>query len=310
MTARRLNSASRWIGTVLLCAGALLVGVWAGSLISTKIWQAWQSRAFDRSRSAPAASHPVQVHVGDGDILGRLSIPRLHVEAMIREGTSAPTLTVALGHIPGTSLPGQSGNIGVAGHRDSLFRGLRNVKNNDEILFETANVTYRYRVKATQIVKPEDVGVLNPGPSPELTLVTCYPFEYIGSAPERFIVKADLVNGAPANNVIRPEPPTLVQHREIASPTEHQVSFEVAKGHSRELIPGKIWFGLDSADPSSDTVTGWLWVMPEKRTIWLRHTEKREPIFFEQDGRTRELLITGVTNGSAKGYMVVPPDRG
>jgi sortase A len=301
-----MNSAARWIANVLLCAGALLLGVWGGSLISTKVWQSWHSRAFDRSRIA-AKSNP-QVHVANGDILGRLSIPRLHVEAIIREGTSAPTLTVALGHIPGTSLPGQQGNIGVAGHRDSLFRGLRDVTDNDEIVFETPNATYHYRVKSTQIVMPQDVGVLNPGPSPELTLVTCYPFEYIGSAPQRFIVKAALVDGAPAKNVITAPPP--VEHREVPQSTEHQVSFEVAQGHSRELMPGKVWMGIDSVDPGSDTVNGWLWVMPEKRTIWLRHTEKHEPIFFEQDGKTRELLITTVAGSSAKGYVVVPPDRG
>lgn len=302
-----MTSAARWIANVLLCAGALLVGVWAGSLISTKVWQSLQSRAFDRSRTA-AKNNPQGIHVGNGDILGRLSIPRLHVEAIIREGTSAPTLTVALGHIPGTSLPGQQGNIGVAGHRDSLFRGLRDVTDNDEIVFETPNATYHYRVKRTQIVMPQDVGVLNPGPSPEITLVTCYPFEYIGSAPQRFIVKATLVDGAPAKNVITEPPP--VEHREAPQSTEHQVSFEVAQGHSRELMPGKIWLGIDSVDPAGDTVNGWVWVMPEKRTIWLRHTEKREPIFFEQDGKTRELLITTVAGSSAKGYVVVPRDRG
>jgi sortase A len=308
MTGKRINSASHWFANAVLCAGALLVGIWAGSLISTKVWQSWQSHAFDRTRSA--ARNNLQNRVGNGDILGRLSIPRLHVEAIIREGTSAPTLTVALGHIPGTSLPGQTGNIGVAGHRDSLFRGLRDVKDNDDIVFETPNATYHYRVEGTQVVMPQDIGVLDNGPSPELTLVTCYPFEYIGSAPQRFIVKAALVNGGAANNAITAPPVAPDPHDEVSPPSKHQVTFEVAQGHSRELMPGKIWVGIDSVDPASDTVNGWLWVMPEKRTIWLHHTDKSEPIFFEQDGKTRELRITGVAATSAKGYVLLPPERG
>jgi sortase A len=113
---------------------------------------------------------------------------------MVREGDSEHTLSIALGHIPGTAFPGQIGNIGIAGHRDSLFHGLRNVAEDDEITFETPRASYIYRVESTQIVKPEHTEVLRTGPTRELTLVTCFPFEYVGSAPERFIVKARLVS--------------------------------------------------------------------------------------------------------------------
>ena len=99
-------------------------------------------------------------------------------------------LGVAIGHVPGTALPGQQANVGVAGHRDTLFRGLRDIKTNDLIEFETLAGKYSYRVGSTEIVKPDDVSVLQAGSSPELTLVTCYPFNYVGSAPDRFIVKA------------------------------------------------------------------------------------------------------------------------
>jgi LPXTG-site transpeptidase (sortase) family protein len=265
-----------------------------------RLWQSWQNRAFNRSLSAPRNGSAV--HVGTGDVVGRLSIPRLHVAAMIREGTSAPVLSVALGHIPGTAFPGQPGNIGVAGHRDSLFRGLRNVAKNDEIIFETSHATYTYRVESTQIVKPEDVGVLNPGSIRELTLVTCYPFNYVGAAPERFIVKAQLLTDKKPVTVVPVATPR-------PAPRRNEVAFDVSEGHSRELVPGRIWFGVDSTDVANGTVTGWLWVMPDRRTIWLRDTPANEPVFFDQDGKTRELRISGITATSAKGSVIVPPDR-
>jgi len=109
---------------------------------------------------------------------------------MVREGDGEDTLSLALGHIPSTAFPGQPGNVGVAGHRDTIFRGLRNIRKNDLIVFETRDAKYSYRVEKIQIVKPEQVDVLKAGATRELTLVTCYPFHYVGSAPDRFIVKA------------------------------------------------------------------------------------------------------------------------
>jgi sortase A len=109
---------------------------------------------------------------------------------IVREGDGERTLSLALGHIPGTALPGQGGNTGVAGHRDTLFRSLRSIGRNDRIQFQTLSGNYDYRVESIQVVRPSDVAVLSPGPYPELTLVTCYPFYYVGAAPERFVVKA------------------------------------------------------------------------------------------------------------------------
>lgn len=127
------------------------------------------------------------------EVLGRLAIPRLRVKAMVREGADEGTLRHAVGHIPGTALPGRIGNVALAGHRDTFFRGLRNVQKNDAIEFETDNGTYRYIVQSTTIVSPRDVGVLAASGGETLTLVTCYPFYYVGSAPKRFIVKATQV---------------------------------------------------------------------------------------------------------------------
>ena len=127
-------------------------------------------------------------------LIGRLVIPRLGLGAMVREGAGERTLALALGHIPGTALPGQNGNVGVAGHRDTLFRSLHSIEKNDRIEFQTLAGNYDYQVESVQVVKPEDVAVLAPGPYPELTLVTCYPFYYVGAAPDRFIVKARQVS--------------------------------------------------------------------------------------------------------------------
>jgi sortase A len=123
-------------------------------------------------------------------LLGRLRIPRLHVAAMVREGADSGTLRTAIGHIPGTALPGRMGNVGLAGHRDTFFRALRNIEKDDTIDFETDTGTYRYAVQSTRIVSPRDVSVLTAAGGRVLTLVTCYPFYYVGSAPKRFIVRA------------------------------------------------------------------------------------------------------------------------
>jgi sortase A len=123
-------------------------------------------------------------------MIGRLEIPRLNLSVMVREGADEGTLSRAVGHIPGTALPGNVGNVGLAGHRDTFFRALRNIRADDTIELETTAGTYRYAVKSTRIVTPRDVSVLQASGGETLTLVTCYPFYYVGSAPKRFIVRA------------------------------------------------------------------------------------------------------------------------
>ncbi len=129
-------------------------------------------------------------------LIGRLRIPRLNVVAMVREGADSATLSHAIGHIPGTALPGKTGNVALAGHRDTIFRALRNIKRSDSIDLETDKGTFRYIVASTQIVNPKDISVLAAGSGQSLTLVTCYPFYYVGSAPKRFIVRANQQGGA------------------------------------------------------------------------------------------------------------------
>lgn len=128
-----------------------------------------------------------------GSLIGRIEIPRLGVSAMVIEGSSTTTLRRAVGHITGTALPGQPGNVGLSGHRDTYFRPLRNIQQNDIITLTTLLGEYRYRVVSIKVVGPYDGALLRSGGNEILTLVTCYPFYFVGPAPNRFIVQAERV---------------------------------------------------------------------------------------------------------------------
>jgi sortase A len=127
--------------------------------------------------------------------LGRIEISSIGIAAMILEGTDARTLRRAVGHIPGTPLPGQRGNVAITGHRDTFFRPLRNIRKNDEIKLTTLTGSYRYWVDSIKVVEAEDMEVLDNSDDAILTLVTCYPFYYVGPAPKRFIVRAHRIPG-------------------------------------------------------------------------------------------------------------------
>jgi sortase A len=133
-------------------------------------------------------------------VIGRIAIPRLGISAMVQEGVDDKTLALAVGHIPWTAMPGETGkNVGLAAHRDTLFRNLKDVARDDEITLTTLDNTYTYRVASFTVVKPEDVSVLAPRAGENtLTLVTCYPFYFVGHAPKRFIVRARQVLNTPA----------------------------------------------------------------------------------------------------------------
>jgi hypothetical protein len=185
---------------------------------------------------------------------------------------------------------------------------LAGVRANDLIEFETFDARYVYQVSSTSVVKPDAVGVLKPGLYPELTLVTCYPFDALGSAPDRFIVKARLISQAPLRQSTAvaqrqapvKEIPTALRSR---PDPPGRVAFQIGKSRSRQLAPG-ISLGVTHIDPLAREVDGWLWVMPDRRTIWLRNQPAQEPLVFYQDGERRELMIAGVTNDVASGYLV------
>jgi sortase A len=138
------------------------------------------------------------------EALAVLRIPRLGLEVPILEGTDDWTLNRAVGHIADTAAPGTDGNSGIAGHRDGFFRGLKDVKEGDEIALETHHGRETYRIERIWIVDPTDVSVLDPTPSRAITLVTCYPFYFIGSAPQRFIVRAVVKDLSPGTRTTTP----------------------------------------------------------------------------------------------------------
>src|SRR5262249_50177365 len=119
-----------------------------------------------------------------GTVLARLEAPALQLSTVVLQGSDDSTLAKGAGHIEDTPLPGETGNIGIAGHRDTIFRPLRYTRVGDEFDLETAYSVFHYRVTKTLIVEPDDVYVLDPTPTPTLTLVTCWPFEFIGHAPK------------------------------------------------------------------------------------------------------------------------------
>jgi sortase A len=180
---------------------------WFWSVGSARTPKAEAPSAPDAGLSQEPNQEPTEPPSGAApairSVIGRLEIPRLNLSVMVREGADERTLSRAVGHIPGTALPGQLGNVGLAGHRDTFFRALRNIREDDAIEFETTQGKYRYVVKSTSIVTPRDVSVLRASAGENLTLVTCYPFYYVGSAPKRFIVHAAQVVAIPR----RPQQP-------------------------------------------------------------------------------------------------------
>jgi sortase A len=185
----------RWSRNVLLAAAAGMLGYCGFVLADTWMYQRQASQLFDRNHLQVAAVPSPGIDAANG-LLGRMEIPRLGVSVIVAEGTDERTLRRAGGHIAGTSLPGQRGNVGIAGHRDTLFRPLRNIRRNDVITLTTLAGEYRYRVTSTEIVSPADVTVLESDGHEILTLVTCYPFYFVGPAPDRFIVRAARVIGS------------------------------------------------------------------------------------------------------------------
>jgi sortase A len=217
------RSARRRAEIALFLVAFVCLGIWGWSALDSYLYQAYESWHFTRelesrpaAPSAPlapapapaalpaalpadegssaAATPPAHPEPAEGESLGRLEAPRLGISVMVAQGVSGPTLRRSAGHIPGTALPGESGNVGIAGHRDTFFRPLKDVRKDDALILTTLQGTYRYVVDSTTIVTPEDVEVLDPQGRPTLTLVTCYPFYYVGSAPQRFIVQAHLAS--------------------------------------------------------------------------------------------------------------------
>lgn len=179
-------------------------------------------------RAPPAAPRP---SLAEGTLIGRLQVPRIGLSTIVLEGDSAPVLREAVGHVPSTSLPGQAGNVAIAGHRDTFFRALKDVHKNDSIVLATTAGTYRYRVQSVQVVGPDDTEVLAPSNHATLTLVTCYPFYFVGSAPKRYIVHADEIGSAKVADQT-PLPSQASLHAAPALSSEVKVAYQAPQSHA------------------------------------------------------------------------------
>ena len=190
----------RWTGRALFAVGLLLIGYVALVLVQARLYDADAEQYVNRALlDSQARLHPnseirlPESKLIEGEILGRMEIPRLGVSAAVLQGTAARTLRLGVGHIQGTAIPGTSGNSAIAGHRDTFFRALKDIRNGDEIALKTAATSTRYLVDWTRVVAPGDTSVLDSTDESVLTLVTCYPFYFVGGASKRFVVRAHKV---------------------------------------------------------------------------------------------------------------------
>jgi sortase A len=175
----------RLVSGVLIAFGAFLLGRGVREVLE---WRIAQRSAASRFQEAARAARPPKL----GEPVARLSIPRLGTDLYVFEGTDDKDLRLGPGHMPGTVMPGAKGNCVIAGHRDTHFRVLKDIRDGDEIVLETAGGRFVYTVDNTAIVRPTNTGSLQPTRSGVLHLITCYPFYYLGNAPKRFIVTAKL----------------------------------------------------------------------------------------------------------------------
>jgi sortase A len=244
-TAARENAPApfRRLRLFLLLFGMACVGYYSYNLVDRFIVQRYENWAFDQEISGrtavtfadyvrdnvpfgsllnvanvspeptPVTEKPAApIPLSEGDLVGRVSIDRLRISAIIREGVTAKTLRTSVGHIPATALPGAKGNFAIAAHRDTLFRALKDIQKGDQVTVQSGSKSYTYEVLGTRIVKPSNVSVLrsdggglettdaeNQTAPRLLTMITCYPFYYVGSAPKRFVVQARLISETPAS---------------------------------------------------------------------------------------------------------------
>lgn len=176
----------------LVVAGFLLLAFGIAEVVRANLYRIAERRQFSGS-IVPENGGTRIARPSVGSAIGTIEIRRISLSAIIVEGEGDKQLELAAGHVRGTAFPGELGNVGIAGHRDTVFRALRLIRQNDEIVVWTRQGKFTYRVSSTQIVQPGAVQVLFPTNSEVLTLVTCYPFYFVGPAPQRFIVRANRV---------------------------------------------------------------------------------------------------------------------
>lgn len=187
----RRNGILRALHYVFLIGGILGLA-YAGYVIAeAHAYQATEERRFEN-----VSTNEQPPLVVEGAVIGKMEIPRLGLKVIVVQGDSSKILQHAVGHLPETPLPGEWGNVVLAGHRDGFFRPLRNIQSGDAITLRTSGGDLRYEVESTAVVPPSDISVLQPSSERRLTLITCFPFYYVGPAPNRFIVRARQVRSS------------------------------------------------------------------------------------------------------------------
>ncbi len=213
---------ARWIQRLLFAAGFVILGYCAAYWLNSRLQQANGNRELDRLLSngqtpdAKSGATPSLPRIPDGGLVGRVEIPNLRLSAVVFQGTSSNILDRGVGHVDGSAMPGEPGNVVLAAHRDTFFRSLRNVHAGDAIRVTTPYGVRSYKVDSTEIVDPAQVSVMDPTPTPTLTLITCYPFYFVGHAPKRFIVRA--------RDTDYQAPQVIAQSRVVTSPLSQQDS--------------------------------------------------------------------------------------
>jgi sortase A len=187
----KTNRAAAWLEACLWIVGCLAIGYCAFIWGRAQYDQAQANWTLDHTLPGdPSSVSGPPKGAAEGSLVGRIDIPRLDLSAIVFEGTSDDTLSRGVGHLRGTAVPGERGNLVLAGHRDTFFRELRNIREGDHVRVKAPDGVYEYSVDSTSVVQPDQTEVLRPSEDATLTLITCYPFTYIGNAPERFIVRA------------------------------------------------------------------------------------------------------------------------
>ena len=183
-----------WLEWTLLGVGIGCVGTFGFVSLQAYRFERSQAAAFERS----ATDGPLPARAGS--LVGLLSVPRLGLSTAVVEGDDSRSLKLSAGHLPDTPWPWQPGNSAIAAHRDGRFRALRKIKVGDDVRMRTSRGELRYKVRELSIVEPDDLSVLAPREKSSLTLITCYPFTYIGNAPKRFVVRAERLASAARSN--------------------------------------------------------------------------------------------------------------
>jgi len=191
----------RLISWMLIAAGLSLAGYGAyqyylsrqGQIVAKEEWSAGPQTAEEPVPSSPPVASRYFDPYKLGDPVAKLRLPRLDTTLYVVEGTDQKDLKKGPGHMPGTALPGVNGNCVIAGHRDTHFRPLQNIREGDEVVLDTRYGTFRYKVRSMEVISPTNVASLRPTQNAVLHLITCYPFNYVGHAPKRMVIEADLM---------------------------------------------------------------------------------------------------------------------